>query len=48
MGKETLTENELRLIDDILSEYSEELYELYLKLHKKFGDSYEDDEDEDD
>lgn len=59
-NKEFLTEDELELVYEVLSEYSdnmdellgdeysEDLFNLYLKLGKKFGNlSEEDEEDED-
>lgn len=58
-NKEFLTENELELVYEVLSEYAdnmdellgdeyaEDLYDLYIKLDKKFGSlSEEDDEEE--
>ena len=59
-NKEFLTEDELELVYEVLSEYadnmdellgdeySEDLFNLYIKLGKKFGNlSDEDEEDED-
>ena len=56
--KEFLTEDELELVYEVLSEYSdnmdhllgdeyaEDLFNLYLKLGKKFSNLSEDDEEE--
>ena len=58
-NKEFLTENELELVYEVLSEYSanmdellgdeysEDLFNLYIKLGKKFGNLSEEDEEED-
>ena len=57
-NKEFLTEDELELVYEVLSEYSdnmdhllgdeyaEDLYNLYIKLGKKFGNLSEDEDDE--
>lgn len=57
-NKEFLTENELELVYEVLSEYSdnmdnllgdeysEDLFNLYLKLGKKFGNLSEEEDDE--
>lgn len=57
-NKEFLTEDELELVYEVLSEYSdnmdnllgdeysEELFNLYIKLGKKFGNLSEEDEED--
>ena len=57
--KEFLTEDELELVYEVLSEYSdnmddllgdeysEDLFNLYIKLGKKFGNLSEEEEEED-
>ena len=59
-NKEFLTEDELELVYEVLSEYSdnmddllgdeysEDLFNLYLKLGKKFGNLSEEDGEEED
>lgn len=59
-NKEFLTENELELVYEVLSEYAdnmdhllgdeyaEDLYNLYIKLSKKLGNLSEEDEEDED